>query len=180
MPQMTVASIFSRLDHAGPNSFLPRTVIQMLHEATPTRSRVRTLCHGQPFLCRQPDGSTTWRDCIALHHAAPDIITHTCSALHPHQARPHRIQVYVVHERAIVITRAALAQDRLVTITEQPSPQSMPAIMPPSIGVLQPSHSRHQVSFGRFHHQMVMIAHQDPRMHPPAGPFTRLTQGLVK
>jgi hypothetical protein len=27
---------------------------------------------------------------------------------------------------------------------------------------------------------MVMVAHQHPRVHPPTGPFTRLSQGLVK
>jgi hypothetical protein len=30
MPQMTVALIFSRLDHPRPNSFIARTAIQML------------------------------------------------------------------------------------------------------------------------------------------------------
>src|SRR4030095_6293186 len=84
MPQITVTSIFSRLDHAGPNSSLSRAVIQMLHETTPARRRVRTLCHGQPFLRRQPDGSTTWRYGVVLRHAAPEIITHTSSPFHPH------------------------------------------------------------------------------------------------
>jgi len=35
MPQVTVAPVFSRLDHSRPNSFLSRTAIQMLYKTTP-------------------------------------------------------------------------------------------------------------------------------------------------
>ena len=180
MPQMTMASIFSRLDHARPNPVLSRTAIQMLHKTTPTRRRVRTLRHSQPCLllpARWVDDvaalRSPWRRCSRHNHA------HFLPAS-PAPSPPARGSSVCSLERAVVITRAALAQNCLVTIAEKPPPQPMPAIMPPSISVLQPSHSPHQVGFGRFHHQMIVIAHQHPCMHPPARPLTRLSQCLVK
>lgn len=153
------------------------------HKATPTCRHVRKLRRGQPFFCHQPDRSTKLAARHNPSYAAPHIIAHTFSTLRSHQTRPHGIEVHVVHERTIVITRAALAQKWPCNDPRKAGPIARwRHFMPPGINALQPSHPCHQVTSGCFHHQMIMIAHQHPCVHPPACALTRLSKesGKIK
>src|SRR6056297_852344 len=51
-------------------------------------------------------------------------------------------------------------------------------IEPLGIGALQPAHSRHQVRLRRLKQHVVMVSHQDIRMHPPAATTDRLAKSL--
>src|SRR5438105_14799073 len=83
----------------------------------------------------------------------------------------------VIHERAIIIGRAAFIEHCFVTIPKETSPKLVPSIVAPGIAVLEPLHSGHQIGFRRFQHEMVMVAHQDPGVHIPACSLTRFAQG---
>jgi hypothetical protein len=58
----------------------------------------------------------------------------------------------------------------------QISKKLVPPIESPGVGAEKPFHPGHQVSSGRFDHQMEMIAHETERMHLPAGLGARLAQ----
>ena len=86
----------------------------------------------------------------------------------------------VVHERTIGITRAAVAQNRLVTVPEKPAPQPMPAIMPSGIGVLQPPHSRHQVCLQTFPPSDDNVARSAPMRAPSSVAAHTPRPGMIK
>ena len=54
----------------------------------------------------------------------------------------------------------------------------MPDIESPRLGILQPLNPFHQVGFGRFNKQVVMIAHQHPGVKSPTRPSTYLRDRL--
>jgi hypothetical protein len=54
----------------------------------------------------------------------------------------------------------------------------VPMIEPDGVGALEPGHARHQIGVGGLQNQMVMVAHQAPGMHLPAGFLARFGQGF--
>jgi hypothetical protein len=56
------------------------------------------------------------------------------------------------------------------------APDAVPSIEPDRIGRLKPAHARDQVWLRRFHQQMVMIRHQDERVHTPTRALARLPE----
>ena len=62
---------------------------------------------------------------------------------------------------------AALDQQSSVAPAEHVAGELVSVIEPDGVGAQQPTHSRHQVPLGRFHHQIKVIAHEAIGMHLP-------------
>ena len=81
-------------------------------------------------------------------------------------------------------TAAKPSSNASTTMPEQASPELPLEFCPdPSSSVRRPStppplHSRRQIRLGRFHQQVVMIAHQNKGMNPPARFGASLSEGL--
>ena len=75
---------------------------------------------------------------------------------------------------------AALDQQRFVAPAEHVAEQLVSVIEPEGVGAQEPTHPRHQVRLGRFHHQMKVVAHQAIGMHLESCLLTGLGQRLEK
>jgi len=83
----------------------------------------------------------------------------------------------VIQER-FVVKSLALHGHRLVPVPEETAPEPVPQVEAPGISVLQPLHPRHQIGFRRLDGKMVMVPHQDPRMHAPPRFLAGFGQGF--
>ena len=73
----------------------------------------------------------------------------------------------IIHQAAVILWQLSLHHHRFIPVAKHPAPRPTPHIKPPRIGVLQPFHPLHQVCLRRLDAQMVVIAHQHPRVHQP-------------
>ena len=101
-------------------------------------------------------------------------------AMHFSRSHDAVIRVYDEAGNVIGIGRTSFVQHRFVTITEEPAPKPMPAIVAAGISILQPLHSGDQIGFRRFQHEVIMICHQDPGVHLPTCLLTRFAQRFAK
>ena len=97
---------------------------------------------------------------------------------HPTQLRAHGIEVDVVAQRSQ--PRARIHRQRLVAALEQ-----MPLFLAQPVeargeGPLQPAHPVDQIRLRSLQREVVVVRHQAPRVHPPAGLLTSLTEACQK
>jgi hypothetical protein len=60
------------------------------------------------------------------------------------------------------------------------TPQPVPRIDPPRVGILKPPHARREIRLRSFEEQMVVITHQRIRMNPKTRPLANLSQRSQK
>jgi hypothetical protein len=58
------------------------------------------------------------------------------------------------------------------------TPKLIPNIEAASVSILEPAHPRYEVGLGSAQDQMIVIAHQHPRINKPSGLFASFTKGL--
>jgi hypothetical protein len=81
---------------------------------------------------------------------------------------PDGVEVNVIDKPAQVnLLMVGLHDNRLITVAEKSSPETMTAIHTPGEGVLEPFHSSDQIGNRSFHNPV--IGHQYPGMDPPTG-----------
>ena len=83
----------------------------------------------------------------------------------------------VIGQRPVVEGVRTLHQHRLVTVAKQAAPCLVPDVVASGDGVLQPAHASHQIGLGRLYKEVVVVSHQHPGVHPPAGHRASLRQG---
>ena len=181
-PQMTHPPIDSmrQRNHAATFSFRSPPLIQIRDHFTPT-GRCISVSHGREPLCRcKPFCPSPRGQRVTTRNTAPRIIQNTPAFSHPHQTGPNRIQVDIIPECRVAVRFASLHQNRFIPVTKKPSPFPVPHVESPGHRVLDPFHSLHQIGFRSLDKQMIVVAHQDPRLHPPPCFFARFGQTLQK
>ena len=95
-------------------------------------------------------------------------------------ARSHRVEMHVIACRAQVTIAAAFHPLRLVPPAAHLPEKPVTVLETYGVGALQPSHAGDQVSIGRHHYHVIVVAYQAIRMNQPASLLTRLGQRLEK
>ena len=78
------------------------------------------------------------------------------------------------------IDRIPVQNNGVVATLKDMPPFVTKSIKPIRKGRLEPTHPLHQIGLRRFHTQVVVIAHQDPRIQDPSLRLTSLPQTLYK
>ena len=86
----------------------------------------------------------------------------------------------VIQKCLVIICLSSFHQDGFVAVSKEVAPLPVPDVEPPCHRDLQPFHAHHKIRFRGFQKQMVVVAHEHPRMNPPPRLPARLSEHLQK
>jgi hypothetical protein len=86
--------------------------------------------------------------------------------------------VRVIAGRLEVTVATPLDNEGFISTTEDVPEKLLAVVQADGVSAQEPAHPRHQVSMGRFQHQVKVVSPQAVRKHLPAGPLATLSQRL--
>ena len=181
-PQMTAPGIHFRIQCRNSRPLHPlghHPTVQPFHKFPTPKCAISQTKRPQPVTRSQPLRSLLGWQHIPSRHTAPRVVHHALAPLRAHYSRPCWIEVNVIQQRLIIVP-LPFNQNRFIPIPKHTTPQPVPHIEPPSVGILNPFHALNQISFRGFNQNMIMIIHQDPGMDTPPALSADLGKNLQK